>query len=100
MQSPPQNKYDQASQNVFMSSVVALANVLALVVAFFATPIVYAYSLPHVQAFCARYYADGFEEPVAFIWWAVCGLTIFFGARASLPTGLIMAAMTFIARFA
>ena len=97
---PPKNKYDQASQNVFMSSVVALANVLAFVTAFFATPLVYSYTLPKVQSFTAQHYGAGFEEIIALTWWAITALTIFFGARASLSTGIIMAAMTFIARFA
>lgn len=93
-------KNGKPTQSVFISSVIGLANVLAVVVAFFATPLAYAYSIPHVQNFTTRHYGGGFEDIVSAVWFGTIALLVFFGARASLSTGLIMGAMTLAARFA
>lgn len=94
----PRNRYDHASQNVFMNSIIGLANVLAVTITFFAAPLAYAYSIPWVQGFTMRHYGYGFEDLVAAVWFVVVAALIFFGARASLSTALVMGGMTLAAR--
>ncbi len=96
----PPNKHQNATQNIFMESIIGLSTILAVACSFFATPLFYSYTIPKVQAFTTQHYGSGFEDAVAIAWWLISALAIFFGARASLSTGLIMFGMTIVARFA
>lgn len=94
-----QNHPNQAGRSIFMSSVTGLANVLAVVVAFFATPVAYNRTVGWVQGFTAGNYGPGFEDITAFIWWLIVALLIFFFARASISTALVMGGLAIAARF-
>lgn len=95
----PNQHHDQASRSIFMSSVIGLSNIVAVLVAFFATPVAYTASLGWVQRFTTRHYGYGFEDITAFVWWIIVALLIFFGARASISTALVMGGLAIAARF-
>ena len=99
MQPWQQQNQNQAGRSIFMSSVTGLANVIAVVVAFFATPVVYQRTVGWVQSFTANHYGYGFEDITAFVWWLIVALLIFFGARASISTALVMGGLAIAARF-
>lgn len=95
------NPHDQRQkrQQVFMSSVEALANILAFVAAFFATPEVFARTVGWVVSYTASRYGPGFEDVTALGWFAVTGLLIFFGARATISTAIVAAGLAVAVRF-
>jgi len=99
MQPWQQQNQNQAGRSIFMSSVTGLANVIAVVVAFFATPVAYQRTVGWVQSFTANHYGYGFEDITAFIWWLIVALLIFFFARASISTALVMGGLAIAARF-
>lgn len=99
MQQWQQQNQNQAGRSIFMSSVVGLSNVIAVVVAFFATPIAYDRTVGWVQRFTASHYGVGFEDITAFVWWLIVALLIFFFARASISTALVMGGLAIAARF-
>lgn len=94
-----QNHQNQAGRSIFMSSVIGLSNVIAVVVAFFATPVAYNRTVGWVQNFTASHYGYGFEDITAFVWWLIVALLIFFFARASISTALVMGGLAIAARF-
>ena len=99
MQPWQQQNQNQAGRSIVMSSVTSLANVSAVVVAFFATPVAYQRTVGWVQSFTANHYGYGFEDITAFIWWLIVALLIFFFARASISTALVMGGLAIAARF-
>jgi uncharacterized membrane protein len=94
-----QHHQSQAGRSIFMSSVIGLSNVIAVVVAFFATPVAYERTVGWVQRFTASHYGYGFEDITAFVWWLIVALLIFFSARASISTALVMGGLAVAARF-
>lgn len=99
MQQWNQNRHQQAGRSIFMSSIVGLSNIIAVIVTFFATPLAYGHSVGWVQRFTSRHYGYGFEDITAFVWWMIVALLIFFGARASISTALVMGGLAIAARF-
>ena len=96
---PWQQNPNQAGRSIFMSSVIGLSNVIAVVVAFFATPVAYDRTVGWVQRFASSHYGYGFEDITAFVWWLIVALLIFFSARASISTALVMGGLAIAARF-
>ncbi len=94
-----QHQQNQAGRSIFMSSVIGLSNVVAVVVAFFATPVAYNRTVGWVQLFTSNHYGYGFEDITAFVWWLIVALLIFFFARASISTALVMGGLAIAARF-
>ena len=93
------SRYEQASRSVFMSSIVGLSNIIAALVTFFTVPVAYSNSIVFVQRFTSRHYGYGFEDITAVCWWIIVALLIFFGARASISTALVMGGLALAARF-
>lgn len=95
------NAQDQRGkrQQVFMSSVEALANLLAFLTAFLLTPEIYARTVTWVIAFTAHRYGPGFEDVTAFGHFIVTGLIVFFASRATLATAIVAAGLAFAVRF-
>lgn len=87
-----------AARNVFMSSIQGLANVLAVIVTFLATPLIYGQSIDWIQRFTASNYGLGFEGLVAFVWFTVTAAFVFFIARASASTALVMGGIALATR--
>lgn len=91
--------HKQAARSVFMSSIEWLANIGAVVVTFFLTPIVYGYSMGWVAQFTRLYYGEELLGFVALTWGGIVVLFLFFIARMSLGTVLVMGGLTFAMRF-
>lgn len=92
-------KYQEASKGIFMSSVGGLANVLAVAATLLTAPLLYGNTVDWVTDFTGQHYGYGFDPLICLIWGACCGLGIFFAARASLSTGLVMAGIAVAMRF-
>ena len=91
-------KYKQAGQSIFMSSMTGLANVLALVETFFGTGPLYTKTVDWIYRFAAQNYGYASADLVSLIWGAICAALIFFIARASISTALVMGALTIAMR--
>lgn len=64
-----------------------------------AHPVSYNRTVGWVQTFTASHYGYGFEDITAFIWWLIVALLIFFFARASISTALVMGGLAIAALF-
>ncbi|CFX24150.1 conserved protein of unknown function [Candidatus Filomicrobium marinum] len=91
--------HHQKRQQVFMSSVEWLANLFALLVAFFLTPEIYVRTVDWIVGFTASRYGTGFEDLTSFAWFAVSGLLVFFTARATLATAIVAGGLALATRF-
>ncbi len=89
----------KAGQNLFMSSVTGLANVLAFVAAFLGGPTLYYYSAPFVLELTYQTYGSGIIELAKLVWYGLCYLLIFFVARATIGTALIFGGLAIVTRF-
>lgn len=95
----PHHQYRQAGNSIFMNSVMGMANVLAFAAAFFGAPLAYAKSIDFVQSYTQMHYGYGFEDIIAFVWFAACAAMIFFIARTSVSTALVFGGVTLMTRF-
>ena len=86
-------------QSVFVGSIQGLANTLAFAAAFFGTPLLYDASAGWVNAFVLRHYGTGLAEYVQYGWFAILACVVFFIARASLATALVMGGLAVAMRF-
>ena len=92
------NKHKDAGQNLFLKSVFGLANIAAAAIAFLVTPPAYGKSIDWVQSYTAQHYGAGLEDLVAFGWFVICALFIFFLSRATLSTLIIMGGLALATR--
>jgi len=93
------DKQRAATRSIFMSSVHGLANTLAVLVTFFTVPAVYGRSVDWVAAFTGAHYGAEFTDFVSFVWFILLALLVFFTARASISTLLVMGGLALAARF-
>ena len=70
------DKHKAASQSIFMSSVMGLANTLAVVATFLGAPPLYGRTVGWVQVFTSHHYGTGYEDITAFLWGLVCGCLV------------------------
>ena len=89
------NQQRAATQSIFMSSVKGLANTLAVLVTFFTVPAVYSRSVDWVAAFTGAEFTDF----ASFVWFILLALLVFFTARASISTLLVMGGLALAVRF-
>jgi hypothetical protein len=82
-----------------MSSVIGLANTLAVVATFLGAPPLYGQTIGWVQEFTARNYGYGFADATAIAWGVTCGCLVFFIARASISTALVLGGLALATRF-
>ena len=94
-----QQKYQQAGQSIFMSSITGLANLIAAVVTFLGTPPLYSNTVDWVQRFTALHYGYGWQDITAVAWFLICAGIVFFVSRASISTALIMGGLAIATRF-
>ena len=95
----PKGKYGQASQSIFMSSMIGVANILAVVAAFIGSPWLHSKTIGWVQSYIANHYGYGFEDITAFVWFVICAGFVFFTSRASISTAIVMTALTIMTKF-
>lgn len=93
------NDHRQKRQQVFMGSVEAMANLLAFLSAFLATPEIYARTAPWVVDFASTRYGVGFEDLIQVGWFVLTALLVFFMARATLATAIVAAGLAAATRF-
>lgn len=95
------NPQDQRGkrQQVFVSSIEALANILAFMTAFLVTPEIHTRTVGWVVSYASLRYGPGFEDLITFGWFVATALLVFFGARATLATAIIAAGVAFAIRF-
>tara|TARA_A100001391_G_scaffold153410_2_gene111241 strand:- start:14945 stop:15241 length:297 start_codon:yes stop_codon:yes gene_type:complete len=89
----------EAAKSVFVRSINGLATTLAAVITFLGVPPLYGKTVGWVQTYTAQNYGTGWEDVTALIWFAICGALIFFTARASVSTALMMGALAIATRF-
>lgn len=88
----------QAGQNLFMSSVTGLANVLAVMASFFGAPTLYGYSAPFVQQMTYQSYGPDIATLAMLVWWIISYLLVFYIARATVGTALIFGGLAIVTR--
>lgn len=93
------NDHRQKRQEVFMGSIEALANILAFLTAFLATPEIYARTVVWVVDFTSARYGAGFEDLIQIGWFVMTGLILFFTARATIATAIVAAGLALATRF-
>lgn len=92
------SQHAQAGQNLFMSSVTSLANVLAFVAAFLGGPAMYHYTAPFVLELTYQTYGQEIIGLASMVWYGACYLLIFYIARATLGTALIFGGLAIVTR--
>lgn len=92
------NNHHEAGQNILMSSLAGLANVLSVVAAFLLTPKVHGWTVDWVVEYVTEEYGHSWSALTSFAWFVIVGLTIFFGSRATIGTALIFGGMAIITR--
>ena len=91
-------KQSEAARNIFGSSLIGLANTLAVVCTFLVTPTLYGRTIDWVQRYTALNYGYGWEDLVSFAWLLVCIALVFFISRASISTALIAGGLALMSR--
>ena len=81
-----------------MKSMSGLANVLAIIVAFFGTGPFYTATVGWVQNFAAEHYGYAMMDFITLVWGVICAALIFFIARASIGTALMFGAAAILMR--
>ncbi|MGH1351636.1 MAG: hypothetical protein ACRBBN_12650 [Methyloligellaceae bacterium] len=92
-------KQRETTRSIFMSSVHGLANVGAVAVTFFSVPALYSRTVDWVSSFAANHYGAELSDLASFAWFIILALLIFFIARASLSTLLVMGGLAIAVRF-
>jgi hypothetical protein len=75
-----------------------MANILAVIAAFFGTPPLYGKTVGVVQRYTGHYYGYEFIDLISFFYLVICAALIFFIARASVGTALVMGGLAIAAR--
>ena len=97
---PPRNGgYDTPTQSLFMSSVQGVANVIAVAVTYFLTPLCFNRTVGFVQKFTTSQYGSGLEDLVYWAWFVMVTLFLFYVSRATVGTMLVMGGLAIAARF-
>lgn len=86
-------------RQIFMDSIESLADLLAFMTAFLATPEIYARSVTWVVNFTSARYGTGFEDLTQIVWFVMTGLIVFFTARATIATAIVAAGLAAATRF-
>lgn len=94
-----QSKQREATRSIFMSSIEGLANTGAVAVTFLTTPQVFSATNNWIRAYTAYHYGPEFTDIVGFAWFVIVAFFVFFIARASFSTMLVMGGLAIAVRF-
>lgn len=94
-----QDPLKEAAKSVFLSSIEGLANTLAVVAAFLGAPPIYGRTVEWISAFTTRHYGAEFADLISLAWFVIVVCLVFFTARASISTALIVGGVSFAVRF-
>lgn len=92
-------KETNASRSMFEGSVRGFANVAAVLAAFIGTPPAFSATQPWMIDYVEHHYGYGFGDLFSFAWWVCLALAIFFSARMTLSTALVMGGLALAVRF-
>lgn len=92
-------KDQQRIKSVYVTSLEWFANVAAVAVTFFLTPILMNWTHPVIRDFTLNHYPRELLVPVEFAWFFILGGLVFFASRASLALLLIGAGLVLFMRF-
>ncbi|MFN3224727.1 MAG: hypothetical protein ACE360_00560 [Hyphomicrobiales bacterium] len=93
------NKDKERIKSVYVTSLEWFANVAAVAVTFFWTPMLMNWSHPFIRDFTLNNYPRELLVPVEFAWFFILGGLVFFISRASLALVLIGAGLALFMRF-
>ena len=93
------NSQREAGRSIFMSSIQGVATTVALAATVVGAPVIYNFSIDWEQSFTARQYGYGLEDIAAVVWGGTCASIVFFVARASVGTALVMGGLAVATRF-
>ena len=85
-------------ESMFTSSMNGLANVIAVLASFLGTPWLFNSTIEWLHEYTARAYGYGYETPVSIVWFLSCSMLIFFTARATVSTALVMGGAALVTR--
>jgi hypothetical protein len=91
-------QHRQAGQSMFMSSINGLANLIGVIAGFLVGPMAYSKTIEPIQRFTIHHYGYGWEDITAFVWFVICALVVFFIARASIGTALVMGGLAIVTK--
>lgn len=86
-------------ESMFTSSMNGLANIIAILASFLGTPWLFDTTIGWLHEYTARAYGYGFETSVSIAWFTSCTMLIFFTARATVSTALVMGGAALVTRF-
>ncbi|MBL4647303.1 MAG: hypothetical protein JKY99_12705 [Rhizobiales bacterium] len=86
------------ARGIFETSQRALAEIGAVIVTFFLTPIAYAHSSGWVRKFTSHYYGEVFLVPVDLAWAGIVVLAIYFISRITVSTCLMVGSTALLLR--
>lgn len=89
----------QAGKNIIMSSAVGLANLVALIVAFLGGPLLWRHTIVIVRELTYQTYGEGLIAIVSVAWYGLSFMLVFYVARISVGTAIVMGGAAFVARF-
>ena len=92
------DKHRAAGRNIFMDSTKGLATVLALAVTLLAVPKLYTETVGWVRDFVSGAYGTGWEDIASFLWGLLSAATVFYIARMSIGTALVMGGLAVATR--
>jgi len=92
------NTSKAAARSLYEKSIQLIANISAVIVAFFATGPLYALTISGVQNFTAEQYGSGFEWLIRAFWFVVVGAITFGIARATVATAIAMGGLALAAK--
>lgn len=95
------NKQEQrgAARSIFMDSIKGFANTAAVAATFFSVPPLFNRTVDWVMAFTSRFYGSDFADLSGFAWFVIVTLLVFFTARASISTLLVIGGLAVAVRF-
>ena len=89
----------QAGQNIFMSSVVGLANTVAVIVTFFGAPELWRRTVGYVRETTYQMNGPAWVDFATMAWFVICVALVFYVSRASIGTALIFGGLAIVTRF-
>ena len=93
------DKQREASRSIFMSSMKGLANTGAVAATFFVAPVAYSASVDWIEDFAIQHYGQAWAGITEFAWFILVAVLVFFVARASLSTLLVMGGLAVATKF-
>lgn len=89
----------KAGLNVYQQSIEAIANILAAIIAFWLTPVVYGQTIVWVSQLTERSYGVGYVDLAEFVWFVLVALLLFYMSRVATSIIIIMGGLYLAMRF-